>query len=206
MTAEEFARRLSDFSTGIRNDEGLIERLFVHYQQLRLWNERHSLIGPGTAEQVIERHYGESLAALSLLEPVSRLMDLGSGAGFPGWVLAAARPELEVWLVEPRQKKQAFLRSAAQKASLSCRVLGAKVGASLPGDFPVEIDLVTVRALKLQPEAWSSLMGRMTSEARVLRWVGGAPQRPPGGFVIARRVPLPGRRRSLEELRRTKDA
>jgi hypothetical protein len=81
-------------------------------------------------------------------------------------------------------------------------VLGARVGASLPGDFPVEIDLVTVRALKLQPEDWLSLKRRMTSEARILRWVGGTPPRPPGDFVVARRVPLPGRRRSIEELRR----
>src|SRR4051795_3521876 len=79
--------------------EPSIDALHAHYRELALWNRRMSLVGPGTAGEILARHYGESLAALPLL-PVDarRGLDLGSGAGFPGVVLAAARPGLEMTL------------------------------------------------------------------------------------------------------------
>ena len=99
-----------------------LEALYAHYQELRRWSPRLALIGPGTATEVLQRHFGEALAALPLLpEAEGRLVDIGSGAGFPGLVLAAARPAWQVTLVESRERKCAFLQSAARRASLSCR-------------------------------------------------------------------------------------
>ncbi|HUF78495.1 MAG TPA: RsmG family class I SAM-dependent methyltransferase, partial [Thermoanaerobaculia bacterium] len=70
--------------------------LYAHYQELRRWSPALSLIGPAAAGDVVERHYGESLAGVPLLPAGARvLVDVGSGAGFPGFVLAAACPELE---------------------------------------------------------------------------------------------------------------
>ena len=65
------------------------------------------------AGEVVERHYGESLAALPLAPAEGRLVDLGSGAGFPGWVLAAARPGLEVTLVDMDQAALDLVRLAS---------------------------------------------------------------------------------------------
>src|SRR5436305_10950639 len=90
--------------------ERAIDALFAHYRELALWNRRTNLIGPGTAHEILARHYGESLAALPLLPAAARRgLDLGSGAGFPGLVLAAACPELKMTLVEARERKWAFL-------------------------------------------------------------------------------------------------
>ena len=83
--------------------------LWAHYEELRRWNERISLVGPGTADEVVERHYGEALAALPLLGDAASLLDVGSGAGFPGFVLAAARPALEVTLVEAQPAQVGLL-------------------------------------------------------------------------------------------------
>src|ERR1700686_4562734 len=84
--------------------------LYAHYLELARWNERLGLIGPGTADEVLVRHYGEALAALPLIpEATGRAIDLGSGAGFPGLVLAAARPLLAMTLVEVRERKWSFL-------------------------------------------------------------------------------------------------
>src|SRR3954454_20307279 len=112
-------------------DERAIDALHAHYKELALWNRRMSLIGPGTANQILARHYGESLAALPLLPADARRgLDLGSGAGFPGVVLAAARPGLEMTLVEARERKWAFLSAAARKAALPCRCLDVRMPTS----------------------------------------------------------------------------
>ena len=62
--------------------DGALDRLWLHYQELRRWNPTLSLVGPGTAGEIVERHYGEALAALPLLRPGPQVViDAGSGAG-----------------------------------------------------------------------------------------------------------------------------
>lgn len=180
-----------------------VETLFRHYRELRRWNSRLSLVGPGTADAVVERHYGESLAALPLLgSGALRLVDIGSGAGFPGWVLAAARPDIEVYLIEPHRKKWSFLRTVAGAASLPCHCLDARVGGDLPEGFPRGIDVVTVRALKLGGEQMVALAGRMNRGATFLLWTGRKAPELPEAFERGRSLPLGGseNRRILEIL------
>ena len=111
--------------------------MHAHYEELARWNSVVSLVGPAFSGEIFERHYAESLAALPLLPAGPfRLLDLGSGAGFPGLVLAAARPDCEVVLVEARERKWAFLQSAVRRAELSCQCLRATVGAAHQPDLP----------------------------------------------------------------------
>jgi 16S rRNA (guanine527-N7)-methyltransferase len=140
-----------------------------------------SLIGPGTADEVVSRHFGESLAALPLIPGAAReAVDIGSGAGFPGLVLAAARPGLQMTLVEARERKWSFLLAVARKASLPCRCLNVRVQLPLPAGLPERIDVLTARALKLPPEILGALAQRMGPEGRVLLWVGEKdPELPP---------------------------
>jgi 16S rRNA (guanine527-N7)-methyltransferase len=147
--------------------------LYAHYLELARWNERLGLIGPGTADEVLVRHYGEALAALPLIPPAARrAVDLGSGAGFPGLVLAAARPELEMTLVEAREKKWSFLVTAARKASLPCRCLNVRVASPLPDGLPESLDLVTVRALRLEVDVLDAFARRLAPGGSLLLWVG----------------------------------
>lgn len=184
-----------DFASGVRPlsseplDDQAVDALFAHYRELGVWNQRLSLIGPGTADEILARHYGEALAALPLVPLEARVaVDVGSGAGFPGIVLAAARPGLEMTLVEARERKWSFLLAAARKASLPCRGLNARVVVPLPPGLPESIDVVTARALKLDPEVLAALAGQLTENGRVLLWVGEQdPELPPdltsGGSV-----------------------
>jgi 16S rRNA (guanine(527)-N(7))-methyltransferase RsmG len=178
--------------------------LYAHYLELRRWNERVGLIGPGTADEVLERHYGESLAALPLIPRSARFgVDLGSGAGFPGLVLAAARPRLEVTLVEAREKKWLFLMAAARKAALPCRCLNVRVASPLPHGLPESIDLVTVRALKLEQDVLGALGRRLTPEGSMLLWVGDRdPELPPELSAHSNLRLAGGERRRILELRR----
>jgi 16S rRNA (guanine527-N7)-methyltransferase len=202
-----FAATLRRLSPAPLEDRA-VDALWNHYQELARWNRRLSLVGPGTADEVLERHYGESLAALPLVPPGARRgLDLGSGAGFPGIVLAAARPGLEMTLVEARERKWAFLLAAARKASLPCRCLNARVQLPLPAGLPEAVDLVTVRAVRVEPDVLGVLAERLAPGGRMLLWVGEADPELPAGLVPAGGVKLAGsERRRILELRRASPA
>lgn len=182
-------------------DNRALDALHAHYKELSVWNQRLSLIGPGTIDEVLERHYGESLAALPLIPGEAKVgLDIGSGAGFPGLVLAAARAGLEMTLVEAREKKWAFLSAAARKASLPCRCLNVRVSVPLPAGIPASLDLVTARALKLEPGVLGALAERLGPAGRVLLWLGEEDPELPATLAPGRSIKLPGsqRRRILE--------
>lgn len=175
--------------------------LYAHYLELARWNERLGLIGPGTADDVMVRHYGEALAALPLI-PASaqRGVDLGSGAGFPGLVLAAARSNLDMTLVEAKEKKWSFLVAAARKAALPCQCLNVRVASPLPAGLPESVDLMTVRALKLETDVLEAFATRLTPGGSMLLWVGERDPALPRGLLPHASLQLAGgeRRRILQ--------
>jgi 16S rRNA (guanine527-N7)-methyltransferase len=87
---------------------------------LTTWNRRINLTGVRDPDEIRRKHFDDSLAVVGHLPAeAGRLVDVGSGAGFPGAVLALARPDLEVTLVESNQKKAAFLRALVRELSLA---------------------------------------------------------------------------------------
>ena len=193
LDLDAFAARLTSAAPGATLGHGAVAALHIHYQELRRWGARTSLLGPREGDLLFERHYAEALAALPLLPPgPAQLLDLGSGAGFPGIVLAAVRPDLAVTLVEPRHRKWAFLRAVARRAALSCRCLDARVTANELPDLPETVDVVTIRALRLEPAAFEHLSSRLSADARLLLWTGREEPDLPLRFVAERQVELAG--------------
>jgi 16S rRNA (guanine527-N7)-methyltransferase len=134
-------------------------RLTAYVALLVKWQHHINLIGPATLEDVWQRHVADAAQLAPLIESdVKRIVDLGSGAGIPGLVLAILlmeRQPVTVHLVESTGKKAAFLRQAVQLTGApavvhDCRIEEfAKAGrAGLPGS----IDLVTARALAPLPK------------------------------------------------------
>lgn len=196
----EFTRRLRTASR-VPSSTATVAALHGHYLELRRWNRALSLVGPAAAADVVERHYAESLAGATLVPATARtLVDVGSGAGFPGFVLAAARPDLEVTLVEPRERRWAFLMAANRRAALSCRCLNARVEDPLPPGLPTTIDVITTRALRLAPDALAALAARLSPSGRILVWAGDADPETPRNLVRSGTHPLTGseRRRIVE--------
>lgn len=192
LSREDFRRRLAAAAPPVELTEPLVAALHAHYLELRRWNPGLSLVGPGTAAEVVERHYAESLHGVPLIPPAARtLVDVGSGAGFPGFVLAAALPRLQVTLVEPRQRRWAFLKAACRRAALPCTCLDARVDDPLPPGLPERIDVATTRALKLPREALEALRMRFTASSRLLIWAGDAEPELPSGFTVVDTRPVP---------------
>lgn len=118
----------------------------AHYKRLLIrWQKAINLVSSTTLSSVENRHFLDSAQILPHIPPTCQtLVDLGSGAGFPGLVLAMLRPEISVHLVESDQKKCAFLETVSRETRTPVTVHCARIE-SLAGDFPV--DVVTARAL-----------------------------------------------------------
>ena len=98
------------------------ERIMLYFAELRKWMRRINLVArETTTEQLLELHFLDSLTLAPLVahHPNLHLLDIGSGAGFPGLVLAAVLPEARFTLIEPRQKRAVFLRHVARRLGLS---------------------------------------------------------------------------------------
>ena len=125
-----------------------MDRLEAMDRVLIDWSERHNLIARSTIKDRWERHYFDSAQIAPLLpEDAKTIADRGSGAGFPGLVLAAilAPRGVAVTLIESTQKKAAFLREAGAAMDLSTlKVIPARIESVALGFRP---DIVTARAL-----------------------------------------------------------
>ena len=181
------------------------DALYAHYEELLRWNRTLALVGPGNAESFVGRHYGESLAALPLIGGARFGVDIGSGAGFPGQILAAAQVGLHMTLTEVRERKWSFLLASSRKASLSCHCLNVRVAVPLPEGMPERIDLVTTRAWRVRSEILAALATRMDGSGRILLWVGEDLPPLPAPWIVDRDISLPGseRRRILELRQKT---
>ena len=110
------------------------------------WQKAINLVGKATLEDIWVRHVLDSAQLIPLIPKDARtLADLGSGGGFPGLVLAALRPDLDVTLIESDVRKSAFLAEASRRMSLKKR---PKVVISrIETAPPAKADVVTARAL-----------------------------------------------------------
>lgn len=103
------------------------------------------LLGPREAPRLWERHLHNCIGVASLVDEGSTLLDLGSGAGLPGLVVACARPDLTVVLAEPLLRRATFLTEAVEQLGLRTVVVRRARAEELAG--LVEVDAVTARAV-----------------------------------------------------------
>ena len=108
---------------GLNLDGEQVERFRSYYDELISWNEKVNLTAVMGWEAVQERHFLDSLAAgpalpATVLEGSEGLLDVGSGAGFPGVPLKIGYPRIDVTLLEATAKKTAFLRHVVERLGL----------------------------------------------------------------------------------------
>jgi 16S rRNA (guanine527-N7)-methyltransferase len=108
------------------------------------------VIGPREAGRIWERHLLNSAVLGTLIAPQSRVVDLGSGAGLPGLPIAIARPDVAMTLLEPMQRRVAFLNECVQELELgNVSVVQGRAESPLPKRSPLarQADYVVVRAV-----------------------------------------------------------
>jgi 16S rRNA (guanine527-N7)-methyltransferase len=123
----------------------LLER---YVEELQRWGSRVNLVG-STQRDALWVHIYDALPAAEALPPDARVVDLGSGAGFPGIPLAIARPDLDLTLVEIRERRVNFLRHAARLLELGCEIRRCRIEEP-PAD---RYDFALARAVADPPRA-----------------------------------------------------
>ncbi|MBI3678551.1 MAG: 16S rRNA (guanine(527)-N(7))-methyltransferase RsmG [Proteobacteria bacterium] len=132
-----------DFARETDVSRETLARLKAFVALLEEWNARHNLVSKSSLAEVWRRHVWDSAQLLALIPTGAKTVaDLGSGAGFPGLVLAMLRPELSVTLFEATRKKSEFLKAAAQRVLARVEVRNERMEQAKPKAF----DIVTARA------------------------------------------------------------
>jgi len=121
-------------------------KLKIYLELLLKWQKAINLISPATLDKAWDRHFEDSLQLLDYIpDSVKSICDIGSGAGFPGLIIAISRPNLDVSLIESDVRKCAFLRTVSRETSCdNITIYNDRIENKIND---VEIDMVTCRAL-----------------------------------------------------------
>ena len=139
---------------------------------LQRWNRAYNLTAVRELAQMVPRHLLDSLSIVSLIRGES-LLDVGSGAGFPGLVLAVTMPNLQVTLLDPALKRTRFLGHAVRELGLSnvC-VERARIEDFMPR---ARFDTVTCRATLALDVLIDTTLSLIGDEGRLVAMLGKAP-------------------------------
>ncbi len=150
MTEQTLSARLAE--CGIPHDADLPRKLLRYHAVLMDWNARMDLTAVTDEDEMIDKHYIDSLMALKhegLIPETGRLIDVGTGAGFPGLPLAMACPNLQVTLMDAQQKRLNFLQAVIDDLQIRNVTLvhaRAEDGAQFPGHRE-KYDVAVARAV-----------------------------------------------------------
>jgi len=166
------------------------EQLAVYLKLIMKWNARMNLTAIREPEEMVRRHFGESLFLGANVGVCSTLLDFGSGAGFPGVPVQLMRPDVQVTLAESQGRKAAFLREVVRELGLPSEVWGGRVEAMPAGRH---FDVVAMRAVENMEIAVEEGAARARERLLILGTAGGAGYPVAGsGFRSVETVGLPG--------------
>lgn len=150
-TADAALLRQSAAWFDVKLDRQAFGRLEGFLDLLALWNRRIRLTGERDTSAVLRKHVADSFAPASCLPAAGLVVDVGSGAGFPGIILACLRPDLEVVLIESRRRRVSFLREVIRQLALpGARVVEARAeDAAADPMLRGRADMIVARAIRL---------------------------------------------------------
>ena len=163
MTAGPGSRELLD---GHLSGEAL-DRMVRYAELLERWAQRHNLVRFDNRRELVERHLLDALAGRRLLGGGGVLVDVGSGAGLPGVPLIIAGTGWRGVLLEPRQKRWAFLKRVIRELGLDAVAVDRRFEEWEPDDRPA---LVTARAVGGHREVLRWALPRLETGGRVAFW------------------------------------
>lgn len=150
---------------GVELNDQASSRLIAYLQLLQRWNATYNLTSVRDPDQMLSHHLVDCLAVIRPMDeqlrvPAARVLDVGSGGGLPGVVLAIVRPRLVVTCVDTVGKKAAFIRQVGAELGLAnLRAVHQRVEA-MSGEF----DLVTSRAFASLAQFCSLTRNQLASQ------------------------------------------
>jgi 16S rRNA (guanine527-N7)-methyltransferase len=152
---------------GVEVGADAVARLGRYADRLLVWNRKVNLTTITDPAEVAEKHLVDALRLLPLLGPARTLLDVGSGAGIPGAVLACARPELVVTCCDSVGKKVAFVKAVAAELDLNVRAVAVRASGDPDREGLARADAVVSRALA-DPARWVPLGARYLADGGTL--------------------------------------
>jgi 16S rRNA (guanine527-N7)-methyltransferase len=189
LSENELAAFLAPYLSQIPG--ALLPQLSLYLDLLLKWNARTNLTAIRDPEEIVRRHFGESLFAAQHLGSCDTLLDLGSGAGFPGLPIALLRPEIHVTLAESQNKKATFLREVVRTLNIPLEIWPARAETLPPSR---QFHTVTLRAVDNMAAAVAAAAPRATHQLLLLT---GAPPTLPPDFTPETPIPIPNTQTSI---------
>ena len=129
-----------------------LARFETYYAMLADWNTRVNLTAITEPEDVAKKHFLDSLAAAPYLKPNASIVDVGTGAGFPGLPLLILRPDLKVTLMDSLQKRLVFLEAVCKELNLTAELVHARAeDAGQNPKYREKFDVALTRAVSALP-------------------------------------------------------
>ena len=131
-------------------DEKALERFDIYARLLVEWNEKINLTAITDPDEIVMKHFVDSLTVFSAIEipEGSRIIDVGTGAGFPGVAMLIARPDLYITLLDSTNKKLNVIRDILENIGLEANVVHKRAEeAGQSKDFRERYDFATARAV-----------------------------------------------------------
>lgn len=160
---------------GLELSDEQVDAFLFYLVELEKWNRKINLTAIRDEKDVVIKHFLDSFSYLRGFEPSpgTKLLDMGSGAGFPALPLKIAVPSLAVTMVESIHKKAAFLRHMVRMLRLTVAEVVDKRTDGLPNSYEGQFDVVTARA-------FAEMATALREGVRFLK---------PGGVVVLSRGP-----------------
>lgn len=146
MTKEEFIKEIEKLN--INYTKEMLEKLDIYMNYLIEYNSHTNLTAIKTEEEIFSKHFYDSLTICKSydLTKVSNLIDIGTGAGFPGMVIKIFFPHIEITLLDSNNKKTKFLEELAKKINLKVTIINDRVENYSKNNLN-SFDIVTSRAV-----------------------------------------------------------
>ena len=197
MTDSEFfgLLRFQASQLNLKLDEIGLNKLYGFVQILLEWNQRIHLVSKKDSDSVrLARQIIDSLLLLVYFEipSANRVLDLGSGAGFPAVPLKIVRPDLEIVLTESKQKKSAYLQDVIEQLQLTKVFLWGDRAQKLPVRYTNYFDLALAKASGDLANSWAEVYQFLKSGANFLAYKGKKIEKEQEGLVRLFKK-LPGR-------------
>ncbi|MEW6672121.1 MAG: 16S rRNA (guanine(527)-N(7))-methyltransferase RsmG [Thermodesulfobacteriota bacterium] len=155
---------------GIDVDDRQIERFAVYAGELIKWNRKINLTAITEAQALAVKHFVDSIAPVALIPPGASLLDIGSGAGFPGIPLKIIRPDLKVTLIDAVRKKVNFQKHIIR--TLCLENIGAHHARAEQFAPETPFDVVVTRALSTLTEFAALALPLLAQDGMMLAWKG----------------------------------